>query len=87
VTDAIYDAGYGSNRAFYETSNAVLGMTPSRYRAGGTGTDIWFAVGECSLGSILVSTSERGVCAILVGDDPDELTHDLQDRFKREGWT
>jgi AraC family transcriptional regulator, regulatory protein of adaptative response / methylated-DNA-[protein]-cysteine methyltransferase len=58
-----------------------LGMTPSDYRAGGTGTDIRFAVGECSLGSILVATSERGVCAIFLGDDPDALTRDLQDRF------
>jgi AraC family transcriptional regulator of adaptative response/methylated-DNA-[protein]-cysteine methyltransferase len=58
-------------------------MTPSHYRAGGTGTDIRFAVGECSLGSILIAKSERGVCAILLGDDPDELTHDLQDRFPR----
>lgn len=81
MTDPIYGAGYGSNRAFYETSNAVLGMTPSRYRAGGAGTDIRFAVGECSLESILVARSERGVRAILLGDDPDELTHDLQDRF------
>jgi AraC family transcriptional regulator of adaptative response/methylated-DNA-[protein]-cysteine methyltransferase len=83
VTDAIYDAGYNSNGRFYETSNEVLGMTPSHYRAGGTGTEIRFAVGECSLGSIIVAKSERGVCAILLGDDPDELTHDLQDRFPR----
>jgi AraC family transcriptional regulator, regulatory protein of adaptative response / methylated-DNA-[protein]-cysteine methyltransferase len=83
VTDAIYDAGYRSNGRFYETSNEVLGMTPSHYRAGGPGADIRFAVGECSLGSILVAKSERGVCAILLGDDPDELTHDLQDRFPR----
>ena len=83
VTDAIYDAGYNSNGRFYDTSNEVLGMTPSHYRAGGPGTDIRFAVGECSLGSILVAKSDRGVCAILLGDDPDELTHDLQDRFPR----
>jgi len=81
VTEAIYDAGYRSNRRFYETSNEVLGMTPSNYRAGGAGTEIRFAVGECSLGSILVAQSERGVCAILLGDDPNELAHDLQDMF------
>ena len=56
-------------------------MTPSRYRAGGAGADIAFAVGECSLGSILVARSERGVCAIFIGDDPDRLARDLQDRF------
>src|ERR1700726_2475590 len=80
VTDAIYDAGYNSNSRFYETSNQVLGMTPSNYRAGGAQTDIRFAVGECSLGSILVAQSERGICAILLGDDTDSLARDLQDR-------
>jgi AraC family transcriptional regulator of adaptative response/methylated-DNA-[protein]-cysteine methyltransferase len=81
VTEAIYDAGYNSNGRFYETSNEVLGMTPSNYRAGGASTEIRFAVGECSLGSILVARSERGICAILLGDDPDALTRDLQDQF------
>jgi len=83
VTDAIYDAGYGSNGRFYDESNRVLGMTPSRYRAGGEGTEIRFAVGECSLGSILVAQSERGVCAISMGDDPDGLVRELQERFSR----
>jgi AraC family transcriptional regulator of adaptative response/methylated-DNA-[protein]-cysteine methyltransferase len=83
VTEAIYDAGYNSNGRFYETSNEVLGMTPSNYRAGGASTEMRFAVGECSLGSILVARSERGVCAILLGDDADELTRDLQHRFPR----
>lgn len=81
VTEAIYDAGYNSNGRFYEVSNEMLGMTPSNYRSGGTRTEIRFAVGECSLGSILVARSERGICAILLGDDPDALTRDLQDRF------
>jgi AraC family transcriptional regulator of adaptative response/methylated-DNA-[protein]-cysteine methyltransferase len=83
VTEAIYGAGYNSNGRFYAQSNDVLGMTPSRYRAGGAGTDIRFAIGECSLGAILVAASEIGVCAILIGDDPDALAHDLQDRFPR----
>jgi AraC family transcriptional regulator of adaptative response/methylated-DNA-[protein]-cysteine methyltransferase len=83
VTEAIYGAGYNSNGRFYAQSNDVLGMTPSRYRAGGADTDIRFAIGECSLGSILVAASEIGVCAILIGDDPDALAHDLQDRFPR----
>jgi AraC family transcriptional regulator of adaptative response/methylated-DNA-[protein]-cysteine methyltransferase len=61
----------------------MLGMTPTNYRAGGSGTDMHFAVGECSLGSILVATSAKGVCAILLGDDPDALVRDLQDRFPR----
>ena len=83
VTEAIYDAGYNSNGRFYEKSNAVLGMTPTNYRAGGANTEIRFAIGECSLGSILVAQSERGVCAILMGDDPEELARHLQDRFPR----
>jgi len=81
VTEAIYGAGYNSNGRFYEVSNEVLGMTPSNYRSGGARTEIRFAVGECSLGSILVAQSERGICAILLGDDPDVLARDLQDRF------
>ena len=83
VTAAIFDAGYNASGRFYERSDAVLGMTPSRYRAGGANTEIRFAVGECSLGSILVARSEKGVCAILLGDDPDALARDLQDRFPR----
>ena len=83
VTEAIYGAGYNSNGRFYAQSNDVLGMTPSRYRAGGADTDIRFAIGECSLGAILVAASEVGVCAILIGDDPDALARDLQDRFPR----
>jgi AraC family transcriptional regulator of adaptative response/methylated-DNA-[protein]-cysteine methyltransferase len=83
VTDAIYGAGYNSNGRFYEEANGVLGMTPTNYRAGGTNTNIRFAIGECSLGSILVAASDRGVCAILLGDDPDELARELQDRFPR----
>lgn len=83
VTEAIYGAGYNSNGRFYEVSNEVLGMTPSNYRSGGARTEIRFAVGECSLGSILVAKSERGICAILLGDDPDALARDLQDRFPK----
>ncbi len=83
VTEAIYSAGYSSNGRFYEKSNQVLGMTPTNYRAGGANTEIRFAIGECSLGSILVAASRRGVCAILLGDDPDALARDLQDRFPR----
>lgn len=83
VTAAIFDAGYNSNARFYEKSAELLGMTPSDYRAGGANTEIRFAIGECSLGSILVAASERGVCAILLGDDPDALARELQDKFPR----
>jgi AraC family transcriptional regulator of adaptative response/methylated-DNA-[protein]-cysteine methyltransferase len=83
VTDAIYGAGFNSNGRFYATSSEVLGMTPTDFRSGGTGTSIRFAVGECSLGSILVAATERGVCAILLGDEPEKLVRELQDRFPR----
>jgi AraC family transcriptional regulator of adaptative response/methylated-DNA-[protein]-cysteine methyltransferase len=81
VTDAIYDAGYNSNGRFYADSKDMLGMTPTAWRAGGADTDIRFAIGECALGAILVAQSERGVCAIALGDDPDALARDLQDQF------
>jgi AraC family transcriptional regulator of adaptative response/methylated-DNA-[protein]-cysteine methyltransferase len=83
VTDAIYEAGFNSSGRFYANSTKVLGMTPSDFRAGGQGASIRFAIGECSLGSILVAASEKGICAILLGDDPDALAHDLQDRFPK----
>jgi len=81
VTEAIYDAGYNANSRFYEESDDVLGMTPSAFKAGGADTDIRFAIGQCSLGAILVARSERGVCAIELGEDPDRLARELQDRF------
>jgi AraC family transcriptional regulator of adaptative response/methylated-DNA-[protein]-cysteine methyltransferase len=83
VTEAIYGAGYSGTGRFYEKSNQMLGMTPTKYRAGGEDMEIRFAIGECSLGSILVAATERGVCAILMGDDPNELAHELQRQFPR----
>ena len=83
VTQAIYDAGYNSGSRFYEKSKALLGMTPTRYRAGGTDEEIRFAIARTSLGALLVAASEKGVCAILLGDDPEKLLRDLQDRFAR----
>ncbi len=83
VTAAIYESGYSSNGRFYDETERLLGMTPTEFRAGGANAEIRFAVGECSLGSILVASSVRGVCAILMGDDPDALVRDLEDRFPR----
>jgi AraC family transcriptional regulator of adaptative response/methylated-DNA-[protein]-cysteine methyltransferase len=83
VTDAIYDAGFNSNSRFYERSNGVLGMTPTSFRDGGADTDIYFAIGQCSLGAILVAQSSKGVCSILIGDHPDQLAHDLEERFPK----
>jgi AraC family transcriptional regulator of adaptative response/methylated-DNA-[protein]-cysteine methyltransferase len=83
VTEAMYDAGYNSSGRFYEKSTDMLGMTPSQYRAGGANEEIRFAVGQTSLGAIVVASTKKGVAAILLGDDPDELVRDLQDRFPK----
>jgi AraC family transcriptional regulator of adaptative response/methylated-DNA-[protein]-cysteine methyltransferase len=83
VTEAIYDAGFNSSGRFYEKSTCMLGMTPSQYRAGGVNEEIRFAVGETSLGAILVASSKKGIASILLGDDPDELVRELQDRFPK----
>ena len=83
VTDAIFDAGFNANSRFYEHADAMLGMKPTQYRAGGLDARIEFAIGESSLGAILVARSQRGVCAISLGEDPDALLRELQDRFPR----
>ncbi|WP_334150501.1 bifunctional DNA-binding transcriptional regulator/O6-methylguanine-DNA methyltransferase Ada [Hyphomicrobium sp.] len=81
VTEAIHEAGFNSSGRFYANSSEVLGMTPREFRSGGANAEMRFAVGECSLGSILVASSEKGIAAILLGDDPEALVHDLEDRF------
>jgi len=83
VTEAIYEAGFNSNGRFYAGSSKILGMKPKEYRNGGSGNAIRFAIAECSLGSILVASSEKGVCAILMDDDPEVLVRDLQDQFPK----
>ena len=83
VTGAIYAAGYNSNGRFYAHAAQALGMKPRAFRQGGSGATIRFAVGQCSLGSILVGASDQGICAIFLGDDPNQLARDLQDRFPR----
>ena len=81
VTEAVYAAGFAASSRFYDVSEAMLGMAPARYRRGGMAETLRFAVGECALGAILVASSDRGVAAILFGDDPGALLRDLQDRF------
>ena len=83
VTEAIYGAGFNSNGRFYATSSQVLGMTPTTFRSGGEGTSIRFAAGQSSLGAILVAATEKGVCSVLLGDDPNELLHELENRFPK----
>ncbi len=83
MTEAIYSAGYNSSGRFYESSSAVLGMTPSSFRDGGARAQIRYTTRKCSLGAILVAASERGICAISMGDDPDALVRELRERFPR----
>ncbi len=81
VTEAVYAGGFGSSGRFYAAAPARLGMTPSARRRGGPGETIRFAVGQCSLGAVLVAATGKGIAAITLGDDPDALVRDLQDRF------
>lgn len=81
VTEAIYAAGFNSSGRFYASAPERLGMTARTYRAGGSGMAIGFAIGACSLGAILVASTDKGICAIAMGDDPDQLARELQDRF------
>lgn len=81
VTEAIHDAGFNSSGRFYANADEVLGMTPTDFRKGGENTAMRFAVGACSLGAILVAATDKGIAAILLGDDPQELVRDLEDRF------
>ncbi|XBS71784.1 bifunctional DNA-binding transcriptional regulator/O6-methylguanine-DNA methyltransferase Ada [Acerihabitans sp. KWT182] len=81
ITGAIMSSGYQSAGNFYQQADGVLGMTAGDYRAGGLGVDILFAVGQCSLGAILVAQSDRGICAISLGDDPQALVRELEDKY------
>ena len=81
VTEAIYGAGFNSSGRFYAQSSSLLGMKPGDFRRGGTGEAIRFALGQCSLGAILVAATEKGVCAIALGDEPEPLLRELEDRF------
>ncbi|MEZ4317596.1 MAG: bifunctional DNA-binding transcriptional regulator/O6-methylguanine-DNA methyltransferase Ada [Myxococcota bacterium] len=83
VTDAIFAAGFESTGRFYEGADGFLGMTPSRFRAGGEGADIQWVVGACSLGRVLVAGTDRGLCAVLLGDDDAALVRELGSAFPR----
>ena len=83
VTQAIYGAGFNASSRFYESADALLGMRASDWRSGGAGVAMRFAVGQSALGAIVVAQSPRGICAILLGDDPDRLVRDLQDQFPK----
>jgi len=81
VTAAIQEAGFGSASRFYEAADSVIGMSPSAFRKGGAEAEIRFALAQCSLGAILVASTEKGLCAISLGDEPEPLLIELQNRF------
>jgi AraC family transcriptional regulator of adaptative response/methylated-DNA-[protein]-cysteine methyltransferase len=83
VTEAVHEAGFNSAGRFYAHADEVLGMTPTAFRTGGTDVEMRYAVAPCSLGSILVAATRKGVAAIFLGDDPGALTRELEDRFPK----
>lgn len=83
VLQAALEAGFNASSRFYANAPALLGMSPGRFRAGGAGLRIQFALGQCALGALLVARSARGLCAIALGEDPEALLRELQQRFPR----
>jgi len=81
VTDAVYEAGFGSGSRVYEHSNRLLGMTPASYRAGGAGASIRYTTTATPLGRLLVATTTRGICAVTLGDDDSALERRLAEEF------
>jgi AraC family transcriptional regulator of adaptative response/methylated-DNA-[protein]-cysteine methyltransferase len=81
VTQATYEVGHDIYSRFHTTADDLPAMAPTIYRPAAALKAIRFAIGECSLGSILVARSELGLCAILLGDDPEALLGDLHKRF------
>lgn len=82
VTDALYEAGYGSSRALYEEVGRQLGMTPGAYRSGGEGQRIAYGFGDTSLGRVMVAATSRGVCSLRFGSDGETLA-ELRREFPR----
>jgi AraC family transcriptional regulator of adaptative response/methylated-DNA-[protein]-cysteine methyltransferase len=81
VTSAMYEAGYGSSSRLYENSNDRLGMTPAAYRRGGRGIKISYTITSCSLGRLLVAATEKGLCAVRLGDSDKELEAALRAEY------
>jgi AraC family transcriptional regulator of adaptative response/methylated-DNA-[protein]-cysteine methyltransferase len=81
VTDAVYEAGFGSGSRVYEESDRRLGMTPASYRAGGAGASIRYTTTQTPLGRMLVATTAKGICAVTLGSDDHELETRLAEEF------
>jgi len=81
VTGALYEAGYGSSSRLYESSDAMLGMTPATYRKRGAGARMAWTIADCSLGLLLVAATDRGICFVAFGDTEDFLVDELREEF------
>jgi AraC family transcriptional regulator of adaptative response/methylated-DNA-[protein]-cysteine methyltransferase len=81
TTDAIFEAGFNSTGRFYASAPETLGMSARAFRAGGSDEAIRYKTAACTLGQVLVAASERGVCAILLGDAADNLHAALRAQF------
>jgi AraC family transcriptional regulator of adaptative response/methylated-DNA-[protein]-cysteine methyltransferase len=83
ITRAVYDTGYGSSSRLYEKASKQLGMTPKTYRCSGKGMHIAYTIVPCSLGYLLVATTEKGICAVKLGDEIDQLERILLNEFNQ----
>jgi AraC family transcriptional regulator of adaptative response/methylated-DNA-[protein]-cysteine methyltransferase len=81
VTEAMYDAGYGSSSRLYEKAASQMGMTPATYRKGGKGMKIDYTITQCTLGLLLVAVTDKGVCSVTLGDKSEELASGLREEF------
>ncbi len=81
VTEALYEAGFNSSGRFYAAAPKAFGMSPGAFRAGGAGEEIACVIAPCTLGYVLVAQSGKGVCAILLGDEPDALREALSEQL------
>ncbi len=81
VTDALYEAGYGSSSRLYEKSSARLGMTPASYRKGGKGAKIRYSIKPSKLGLLLTAATDRGLCAVRFGESESKLADELKKEF------
>jgi len=81
VTMAMLEAGYGSSSRVYERASSQLGMTPATYQRGGPATAIRYTVAACPLGRLLLAGTERGICAVYLGDSDAQLEAELLKEF------
>ncbi|MBN3873329.1 bifunctional DNA-binding transcriptional regulator/O6-methylguanine-DNA methyltransferase Ada [Nostoc sp. JL33] len=83
IAHAVYDTGYGSSSRLYEKAPKQLGMTPKTYQQAGKRISIVYAIAPCPLGYLLVATTEKGICAVKLGDEADKLEHIFNQEFNQ----